>query len=68
MSFSKESEVGSSWFEVQNFTSCIVQFKAHLLKHGAHVVLERPRPSDLDVQGNHLIPVNAQQCRALLTS
>ena len=29
-----------------------VQFRAHLRKAGAHVVLDRPRPSDLDAQGN----------------
>ena len=40
----------------------LVQFKAHLRKHGAHVVLERPRPSDLNTQRNS-IPMNVQQRR-----
>ena len=42
------------------FTGWLVQFRAHLRKAGAHVILDRPRPSDLDAQGNP-IPMNAQQ-------
>ena len=60
MSASKESDAGFPWFEEQNFTGWLVQFCAHLRKTGAHVVLDRPRPSDLDAQGNP-IPMNAQQ-------
>ena len=59
---SKESDAGFPWFEEQNFSGCLVQFRAHLCKAGAHVVLDRPRPSDLDAQGNP-IPMNAQQRR-----
>ena len=62
MSVSKESDAGFPWFEEQNFTGWLVQFRAHLRKAGAHVVLDRPRPSDLDAQGNP-IPMNAQQRR-----
>ena len=62
MSASKESDAGFPWFEEQNFTGWLVQFRAHLRKAGAHVVLDRPRPSDLDAQGNP-IPMNAQQRR-----
>ena len=62
MSASKESDAGFPWFEEQNFTGWLVQFRAHLCKAGAHVVLDRPRPSDLDAQGNP-IPMNAQQRR-----
>ena len=39
-----------------------VEYKAHLRTHGAHLILERPCPSDLDAQGN-VIPMNAQQRR-----
>ena len=62
MSASKESDAGFPWCEEQNFTGWQVQFRAHLRKAGAHVVLDRPRPSDLDAQGNY-IPMNAQQRR-----
>ena len=62
MSASKESDSGFPWFEEQNFTGWLVQICAHLRKAGAHVVLDRPRPSDLDAQGNP-IPMNAQQRR-----
>ena len=62
MSASKESDAGFPWFEEQNFTGWLVQFRAHLRKAGAHVVLDRPRPSDLDAQGNH-IPMTAKQRR-----
>ena len=48
MSASKESDAGFPWLEEQNFTGWLVQFRAHLRKAGAHVVLDRPRPSDLD--------------------
>ena len=64
MSSSKESDVGFHWFKEQNFTGWLVQFRAHLRKSGAHVVLDRPRPSDLNTQGNP-IPMNAQQRRTL---
>ena len=62
MSSSKKSDAGFPWFEEHNFTGRLVQFRAHLRKAGAHVVLDRPRPSDLDAQGNP-IPMNAQQRR-----
>ena len=62
MSSSEDNDVGFPWFEEQNFTGWLVQFRAHLRKSGAHVVLDRPRPSDLDAQGNP-IPMNAQQRR-----
>ena len=62
MSSAKDSDVGFPWFEEQNFTGWLVQFRAHLRKSGAHVVLDRPRPSDLDAQGIS-IPKNAQQRR-----
>ena len=62
MSASKESDAGFPWFEEQNFTGWLVQFRVHLRKEGAHVVLDRPRPSDQDAQGNP-IPMNAQQRR-----
>ena len=62
MSSSKQSDAGFPWFEEQNFTGWLVQFRAHLRKAGAHVILDRPRPSDLDAQGNP-IPMNAQQRR-----
>ena len=62
MSSSKDNDVGFPWFEEQNFTGWLVQFRAHLRQSGAHVVLDRPRPSDLDAQGNP-IPMNAQQRR-----
>ena len=52
MSVSKESDAGFPWFEEQNFTYWLVQFRAHLRKSSAHVVLDRPRSSDLDAQGN----------------
>ena len=39
-----------------------VQFRTHLRKSGAHVVLDWPRPTDLDTQEN-TIPMNAQQRR-----
>ena len=60
MSVSKESDAGFPWFEEQNFTGWLVHFRAHLRKAGAHVVLDRSRPSDLDAQGNP-IPMNAQK-------
>ena len=60
MSSSKKSDAGFPWFEEQNFTGWLVQFRAHLRKSGAHVVLDWPRPSHLDAQGNP-IPMNAQQ-------
>ena len=44
------------------YTGWLVQFRAHLRKAGAHVVLDRPRPSDLDAQGNP-IPMTAQHRR-----
>ena len=62
MSTSKDSDVGFPWFKKQNFTDWLVQFRAHLRKSGAHVALDRPRPTDLDAQGNP-IPMNAQQRR-----
>ena len=62
MSFSRGGDAGFPWFEEQNFTGWLVQFRAHLRKAGTHVVLDRPRPSDLDAQGNP-IPINAPQRR-----
>ena len=62
MSSSKDSDVGFPWFEEQNFTGWLVQIYAHLRMSGAHVVLNRPRPSDLGAQGNP-ISMNAQQRR-----
>ena len=62
MSASKDSDAGFPWFEEQNITGWLVQFRVHLCKAGAHVVLDRPRPSDLDAQENP-IPMNAQQRR-----
>ena len=62
MSVSKESDAGFPWLEEQIFTGWLVQFRAHLRKAGAHVVLNRPRPSDLNAQGNP-IPMNSQQRR-----
>ena len=47
-------------FRGSDFTGWLVKFKAHPCKHGAHVLLERSRPSALDAQGNP-IPVNAKQ-------
>ena len=41
MSSRKESDVGLPWFED------LVQFKAHLHKHGAHMILKPSRPSDV---------------------
>ena len=39
MSSSKESDAGFPWFEKQNFTGWLVQFRGHLRKAGANVVL-----------------------------
>ena len=64
MSVSEESDAGFSLFEEQNFTGWLVQVRAHLRKAGAHVVLDRPRPSDLDAEGIP-IPMNAQQRHTL---
>ena len=60
MSASEESDAGFPWFEEQNFTGWLVQFGAHLRK--AEMRTKRPRPSDLDAQGNP-IPMNAQKRR-----
>ena len=46
MSSSKDSNVGFSWLEDQIVTGWLAQFKALLRMYGAHLVLERPRPSD----------------------
>ena len=58
MSSSKESDVSITRFEDRNFTGWLVQFKAHQRKHGAHVILERSLPANLDP-----IPLNTQQRR-----
>ena len=64
-SSSVENDPGFPWFEENNFNGWLIQFKAHLRKVGAHVVLDQPRPADVDAAGVP-IPMNAQQRRALL--
>ena len=46
----KDSEL--PWFEDTNFTGWLVQFKAHLRKTGLHILLDTPRPSDVNEDGD----------------
>ena len=62
---SAEHDPGFPWFEENNFNGWLIQFKAHLRKVGAHVVLNQSRPADVDAAGVP-IPMNAQQRRALV--
>ena len=62
---SVKHDPGFPWFEENDFNGWLIQFKAHLLKVGAHVVLDQPRPADVDAAGVP-IPMNAQQRSALI--
>ena len=48
---SAEHDPGFPWFEENNFNCWLIQFKAHLRKVGAHVVLNQSRPADVDAAG-----------------
>lgn len=63
----QESFAGFPWFEENNFSGWLIQFKAHLRKVGAHLILDQPRPKDVDANGVP-IPMNAQQRRVYETS
>lgn len=59
----QESFAGFPWFEENNFSGWLIQFKAHLRKVGAHLILEQERPKDIGPNGEPL-QMNAQQRRA----
>ena len=60
-----DHDSGFYWYEENNISGWLFQFKFHLRKVGGHVVLNQPRPADVDVAGDP-IPLNAQQQRALV--
>lgn len=64
MSLSKETDPGFPWFEEKNFSGWLIQMKSHLRKSNAHTVLDNPRETDRDANGQ-LIPLTVQQRTAL---
>jgi hypothetical protein len=61
MSTTSEKDLGFPWFEDQNFSGWLIQFKAHLRKTNSHKVLEEPRPTEEVDEDGDPIPMNQAQ-------